>query len=96
LEQYQESSIESGSRNFFVRSSKPPKTGAGYHVGPAGGRLAINTLLARTRDLQLAVAPGKLRWRSGFVLRELQALPVSFRAASPTAVRSEPADAIRA
>ena len=60
------------------------------------GQLAINTLLARTRDLQLAVAPGKLRWRSGFVLRGLQSLPVSFTAAAPAAARSEPADAIRA
>jgi cytochrome P450 len=60
------------------------------------GQIAINTLLARTRNLQLAVAPNKLRWRSGFVLRGLQSLPVSFTAAAPTSARSEPAGAIRA
>lgn len=60
------------------------------------GQIAINTLLARTRDLQLAVAPSKLRWRTGFVLRGLHSLPVSFKAAAPVAARNEPADAIRA
>lgn len=60
------------------------------------GQIAINTLLARTRDLQLAVAPGKLRWRTGFVLRGLQSLPVAFTAAAPTAARGEPAGAIHA
>jgi len=59
------------------------------------GQIAINTLLARTRDLQLAVASSKLRWRSGFVLRGLQSLPVSFTAAAQAAAHREPADAIR-
>jgi cytochrome P450 len=60
------------------------------------GQMAINTLLARTRDLQLAVDPSTLRWRSGLVLRGLKALPVSFTTESPPAVRSESADVIRA
>ena len=64
------------------------------------GQIAINTLLARTRDLQLAVDPSMLRWRSGLVLRGLKALPVSFAAVSLTAeapigTRSGPVDVVR-
>jgi cytochrome P450 PksS len=40
------------------------------------GQIAINTLLRRAR-LQLAVAPGALRWRHGLALHGLEALPVS-------------------
>jgi cytochrome P450 len=57
------------------------------------GQTAINALLARTRDLRLAVPPTRLRWRSGLVLRGLKALPVSFTPAAPDvprAQRSEP------
>jgi cytochrome P450 len=60
------------------------------------GQIAINTLLTRMRDLQLTVAPARLCWRSGLVLRGLVALPVSFTTDAPLAARSEPADAIRA
>jgi cytochrome P450 PksS len=60
------------------------------------GQIAINTLLARTRDLQLSVAPSALRWRSGLVLRGLKALPVSFTTEAAMAAHSESADAIRA
>jgi cytochrome P450 PksS len=42
------------------------------------GQIAINTLLRRTAQLRLAVAPEALRWRRGLVLRGLQALPVAF------------------
>jgi cytochrome P450 PksS len=42
------------------------------------GQIAINTLLRRTPDLRLAVAPGALRWRKGLVLRGLAKLPVAF------------------
>jgi cytochrome P450 PksS len=41
------------------------------------GQLAINTLLRRLPDLRLAVAPGRLRWRRGLLLRGLEALPVT-------------------
>lgn len=41
------------------------------------GQIAIDTLLRRTADLQLAVPPESLRWRRGLVLRGLKALPVS-------------------
>jgi cytochrome P450 len=60
------------------------------------GQTAINTLLARTRDLQLAVEPTRLRWRSGLVLRGLKALPVSFTTKAPMAARTELADALGA
>jgi cytochrome P450 PksS len=42
------------------------------------GQIAINTLLRRTAQLRLAVAPEALRWRRGLVLRGLEALPVTF------------------
>lgn len=42
------------------------------------GQIAFNTLLQRTRDLQLAVSPAALRWQGGLVIRGLQALPVTF------------------
>jgi cytochrome P450 len=48
------------------------------------GQIAIGTLLARARDLRLAVDASALRWRSGLVLRGLKSLPVKFTAtASP-------------
>jgi cytochrome P450 PksS len=43
------------------------------------GQVAITTLLRRAPDLQPAVAPERLRWRRGLVLRGLEALPVAFR-----------------
>ena len=39
-------------------------------------QIAINTLLAATGRLRLAVAPEQLRWRPGLVLRGLESLPV--------------------
>jgi cytochrome P450 len=42
------------------------------------GQIAINTLLRRLRDVQLAVPVGALRWRTSPVLRGLEALPVRF------------------
>ena len=45
------------------------------------GQIAINTLLRRAPDLRLA-APGALRWRSGLVLRGLEALPLTFTPAA--------------
>jgi cytochrome P450 len=59
------------------------------------GQTAINTLLARTRDLHLTIDPSTLRWRSGLVLRGLKALPVSFTTEGPMPARSESADAVR-
>ena len=41
------------------------------------GQIAIGTLLRRAPGLRLAVAPDRLRWRGGLILRGLEALPVS-------------------
>jgi cytochrome P450 PksS len=41
------------------------------------GQIAINTLLRRLPEMQLAIAPSKLRWRRGLVLRGLESLPVA-------------------
>ncbi|HEY0755919.1 MAG TPA: cytochrome P450 [Ktedonobacteraceae bacterium] len=42
------------------------------------GQIAINTLVQRMPNLRLSVAPEQIRWRGGFILRGLEALPVSF------------------
>jgi cytochrome P450 len=42
------------------------------------GQVAIGTLLRRAPDLRLAVPAEKLRWRSTFIVRGLEALPVTF------------------
>jgi len=42
------------------------------------GQIAINTLLRRLQNVQLAVPVGALRWRTSPVLRGLEALPVRF------------------
>jgi cytochrome P450 PksS len=44
------------------------------------GQIAIGTLLRRLPDLRLAAAPSALRWRSGLIVRGLEALPVAFGA----------------
>jgi cytochrome P450 PksS len=41
-------------------------------------QVAINTILRRLPDLRLTVAPGRLRWRPGLLLRGLEALPLAF------------------
>ena len=42
------------------------------------GQIAINTLLRRLPNLRLKGTSDSLRWRSGMVLRGLEALPVTF------------------
>ncbi len=42
------------------------------------GQIAINTLVQRMPNLRLNIAPEQLRWRGGFILRGLEALPVAF------------------
>jgi len=42
------------------------------------GQIAISTLIRRMPNLRLLSAPDQLRWRGTFVLRGLEALPVSF------------------
>lgn len=43
--------------------------------------IAINTLLRRTSNLRLGVAPESLRWRPSIMLRGLESLPISFSVA---------------
>ncbi len=56
--------------------------GAHYCVGAPlarlEGQIAINTLIQRMPDLRLRIAQAQIRWRGGFILRGLEALPVSF------------------
>jgi cytochrome P450 PksS len=42
------------------------------------GQIAISSLVQRMPNLRLNIAPDQLRWRGTFVLRGLEALPVSF------------------
>jgi cytochrome P450 len=42
------------------------------------GQIVISTLIQRMPNLRLRSAPDQLRWRGAFVLRGLEALPVSF------------------
>jgi cytochrome P450 len=55
--------------------------GSHYCVGAAlarmEGQIAINTLLKRFPNLQLAQAPDLLKWRRGLVLRGLESLPLT-------------------
>ncbi|GAA1245220.1 MULTISPECIES: cytochrome P450 [Streptomyces] len=44
------------------------------------GTTAIETLLRRLPDLELAVDPADLRWRGGLIMRGLRTLPVEFTA----------------
>jgi cytochrome P450 PksS len=41
------------------------------------GQIAVQALLRRAPELRLAVAPDRLRWRAGMVVRGLEALPVA-------------------
>jgi len=55
--------------------------GIHYCVGAPLARLeaqiAISRLLARCGDLKLAIAPERLRWKRGMILRGLESLPVN-------------------
>ena len=42
------------------------------------GQIALSTLFQRMPNLRLSIAPDQLCWRGGFILRGLEALPVSF------------------
>ncbi len=56
--------------------------GAHYCLGASlarlEGQIAISTLVQRMPNLRLSIAPDQLRWRGAFILRGLEALPVSF------------------
>jgi cytochrome P450 PksS len=42
------------------------------------GQIAITTLFRRVPELRLTVAPERLRWRAGLLLRGVETLPVAF------------------
>ena len=42
------------------------------------GQIALSTLARRMPNLRLAVTPEQLRWRGSFIVRGLEALPVTF------------------
>ena len=42
------------------------------------GQIAVSTLAQRVPNLRLSVASEQIRWRGGFILRGLEALPVAF------------------
>ncbi|MBV9788794.1 MAG: cytochrome P450, partial [Chloroflexi bacterium] len=42
------------------------------------GQIAITTLLRTLPNLRLAVAPERLRWRKGLIIRGLEKLPMTF------------------
>jgi cytochrome P450 PksS len=50
----------------------------GAPLGRLVGQIAIGTLLRRLPDVRLAVAPNRLRWRRGLIMRGLEALPLAF------------------
>jgi len=56
--------------------------GVHYCLGAAlarlEGQIAVSTLVQRMPDVRLSIAPGQICWRGGFILRGLEALPVSF------------------
>ena len=56
--------------------------GAHYCLGASlarlEGQIAISMLVQRVPNLRLSIAPDQLHWRGAFVLRGLEALPVSF------------------
>jgi len=49
----------------------------GAPLARAEGQIAINTLLRRTNNLQLAVPVGDLKWRGGQLFRGVKSLPLS-------------------
>ena len=50
----------------------------GVSLARLEGQIAISTLIQRMPNLRLSLPPDQLRWRGTFLLRGLEALPVSF------------------
>jgi cytochrome P450 PksS len=50
----------------------------GAHLARLEGQIAISSLLRHLPDLRLTVPASALRWRPGFIVRGLEALPVAF------------------
>lgn len=68
-----------GNRSHLAFSGGPHEC-PGQHLGRAIADTAVDTLLTRLPDLQLAVAAEDLEWSSSLMYRHLVALPVEFSA----------------
>lgn len=66
-----------GNRSHLAFSSGPHEC-PGQHIGRAIADTAVDTLLTRLPDLQLAVPETELEWSSSLMYRHLVALPVQF------------------
>lgn len=70
--------------NIARENNKHLSFGQGIHyclgapLSRLEGQIAISTLIKRAPNLRLKVAPERLRWRGSFIVRGLEALPVSF------------------
>ncbi len=63
--------------NHHVAFGLGPHYCLGAPLARLEGRVAIDSLIRRFPDLQLAVPPERLRWRAGMSLRGLVSLPVT-------------------
>ena len=70
--------------NIARENNKHLSFGQGMHycLGAPLSRLeaqiALSTLFRRVPNLRVSIAPEQIRWRSGFIVRGLESLPVSF------------------
>ncbi len=64
--------------NRHLAFGQGPHYCLGASLARLEGQIAIGTLAQRMPDLRLNCTPDELRWRGGFILRGLEALPVSF------------------
>lgn len=69
--------------NIARENNKHLSFGQGIHyclgapLARMEAQIAIGTLVMRAPNLRLSVAPERLRWRGGFIVRGLEALPVA-------------------
>lgn len=71
-----------GNRSHLAFSSGPHEC-PGRHIGRGIADTAVDTLLTRLSDLQLAVPETELEWASSLMYRHLVALPVQFTPSRP-------------
>jgi cytochrome P450 len=64
--------------NKHLSFGQGPHYCLGASLARLEGQIAISTLIERMPNLHLRVTPEQLRWRGTFVLRGLEAMPVSF------------------
>ncbi|MFI9352729.1 cytochrome P450 [Streptomyces lydicus] len=71
-----------GNRSHLAFSGGPHEC-PGQHIGRAIADTAVDTLLTRLPDLQLAVPESELQWSTSLMYRHLVALPVQFTPVRP-------------